>query len=377
MKACLGTVALLLLLAACTASPVIGDVSPKPTLKIAFFEEGPIEGAQAHVAPAYQGVRLALDLASADPSFPATLELDLFDDGGDPSTAIDQAQQVAADPAYIAAVAGPFWSEPPAVAQALSAAGIPTLSLSTLGPGSEAGWFRLVATIAEEGRAIASYTRGISSRICMFGDGSAYSTELANTVAARLGSAVLLRADITDPTSIPSTVNQVRSRRCLAVVWTGMGTEAALLKLGLVQANLGSLTFITGDGAKDPAFLSEAGAAGKDTITFCPCADLSTSRNMTAQRFIHNFQSSYGVPPGAFGVEGYDVGTMIVEAVASGASTRAAALAALRKGFPFRGLGNTYMVGASGELQRSSIHVRRYGDVGKRWLPAGSSSQVG
>ena len=40
-----------------------------------------------------------------------------------------------------------------------------------------------------------------------------------------------------------------------------------LLKLGLVQANLGSLTFITGDGAKDPAFLSEAGAAGKDTIT--------------------------------------------------------------------------------------------------------------
>ena len=78
-----GIVALLVVLAACTgSSSAVGTPSQRPTLKIAFFDDGSLEGAQAHVAPAYQGVRLALGLASADPSFPVVIELDLFDDGG-------------------------------------------------------------------------------------------------------------------------------------------------------------------------------------------------------------------------------------------------------------------------------------------------------
>jgi branched-chain amino acid transport system substrate-binding protein len=369
MNRALGTVALLVLLAACTGSSGDNGSSPRPTLKVAFFEDGSIEGAQAHVAPAYQGVRLALELASTNQWFPAIIELDLFDDGGDVATAIAQAQQVAADPSYVAAVVGPFFSEPPALSQALAGAGIPTLSLSTLGPNGGTDWFRVVATLAEEAGSIASYLRRLSSRICLIGDGSAYSTELAQGLSSDLGREIRLRTDILEPTEIPNAVDRVRSRGCTAVVWTGMGTGAALLKLALVQSNLGSLPFITGDGAKDPAFISEAGAAGKGTIAFCPCADLSTSTDMTAQRFIHNFQSSYGVAPGAFGVEGYDTGRMIVEAMSSDATTREATLAAVRRGFPFDGLANSYAMAATGELQGSSVHVKRYVDVGMRWLP--------
>ena len=71
-----------------------------------------------------------------------------MDTEGDAERALEFAEEVVADPSYVAAVVAPFWSEPPEVASALAGAGVPTFSLSPQSPSPEVGtqglWRRFV-----------------------------------------------------------------------------------------------------------------------------------------------------------------------------------------------------------------------------------------
>ena len=103
---------------------------------------------------------------------------------GDDSKASALAQSVVDDPSFVAAVIGPFWSEPTSVGALLDGAGIPTLSLSELGPSLAAqgwsSWRRVVAGLSGESAALAGAIRGSSRSVggtCVVGDGSSFSDE--------------------------------------------------------------------------------------------------------------------------------------------------------------------------------------------------------
>jgi branched-chain amino acid transport system substrate-binding protein len=189
-------------------------------------------------------------------------------------------------------------------------------------------------------------------------------------VAASTTAEVVLRSHAApeEPGS-PRMARAVSRSRCGVVVWGGSSTTGALVRRSLNQAGGRTIAFVGGDAIKDPIYLSVSGRTGLGTVAACPCADLSTSTALAAQRFIQDYQADFGLPPGAFAAEGWDVAGMFVSAFRAAAATKAEVLASLWGTDRFRGLANTYVFEPNGELVPGSARVRLFRDEGGRWIP--------
>ncbi|TMK65927.1 MAG: hypothetical protein E6G52_04415 [Actinobacteria bacterium] len=370
--------------AACTAvAPTPGPSStsrrPVVQLKVAFLEDLSSDEAATRSAPAFQGAKLAFDTAALGGGFPVSVELIGLDTGGDAATAAAAAREIVEDPSFVGTIAAPSLTEreQAAAGNVLDPAGVPTLTLSPLGPNlSKRGWTawrRTVAEVTLEGRAIAAFVDSVPSPrqgACVLGDGSPGSRALLGAVVASISTAVVLRWHTTaaEPASV-RVAGAVSNARCGVVVWGGSSTAGALVRLGLYEADRRRIAFVGGDAIKDPAYLSVSGRAGLGTVAACPCTDLSTSTDLASQRFIQDYQADYGLPPAAFSAEAWDAAGMIVRALRPGGTSRAEVLAALSEMDRYRGLAGTYVFQPDGELARGSARVHLYRDEGGRWIP--------
>jgi ABC-type branched-subunit amino acid transport system substrate-binding protein len=375
----------LIALASCTrgepgdpgASPSVSR--PQVNLKIAFLEDLSSDEAGVRAAPAFQGAKLAFDTAALGDGLPVSVELISVDTGGDAATAATAAREIVSDPAFVGAIGAPSLteSEQSAAGDLLDRGGLPTLTLSPLGPNlSSRGWTtwrRTVADVTMEGRAIAAFVDSAPSPrhgACVLGDGSSGSKSLLEAVAASTTSDVVLRwhTDATETGSL-RVARAVSRGRCGTVVWGGSSTVGGLVRRALREAGGPRISFVGGDAMKDPVYLTVAGRAGLGTVVACPCADLSTATDLASQRFIQDFQADFGVPPAAFAAEAWDAAGMFVRAFRAGATSAEAVLARLWGTERYRGLAGTYVFQPDGELSRSSARVRLYRDEGGRWIP--------
>jgi branched-chain amino acid transport system substrate-binding protein len=153
------------------------------------------------------------------------------------------------------------------------------------------------------------------------------------------------------------------------VVWGGTPAGGALLRLALVEAGMRSVRIFGGESLKDGSFVMTAGPRGRGTVAVCPCVDLSTSTDLRAQRFIQDYQSAFGVPPGPFAAEGWDVARMVLDALGSGARTREEVADAVFSSSSFDGLARRYAFASNGSLLDGAGAVRVYRDEGVRWVP--------
>jgi len=166
----------------------------------------------------------------------------------------------------------------------------------------------------------------------------------------------------------------VTASGCGVVVWGGFSAGAVALERHLVGIGLAEVHFVGDGGIKDATYLQVADRAGDGTVASCPCADVSTSTDLTAQRFTQDYQADFGLPPGSYAVEAWDVAHMYVDAFRSGADTPEEVLTFLQ-GIPFyQGLTSTYAFSPGGDLEPQTANVYLYEDEGGRWLllsPAG------
>lgn len=355
--------------------------SPVP-VKVAFFEDLTLPGSAQVVSPSSLALRLALTDAAERGAVPVLPEVTDLDTEGDPGRAAELAREVAADPAYVAAVAGPFWIEPVGVGDILDAAGIPTLSLSGLDPSLAdqgwRGWRRVVGGLARQVASLGSAVRGSprpATGVCLVGDGSAYARTVADLLGKDLGPDRLAASTtLADGTAVGDVVGRVARSGCSSVAWTGFAPGATLLRTGLTDAGLGAVSMVGTDAMKTDAFLSATSGEAEGTIVTCACVDLASSTRTAAGRFIHDFQSAYGAPPGVYGAEGWDVGGMLIRALASGASDRTGVARYLRAAGSFEGLANTYRFAPDGELEPGSGRVHVFRAEGVRWVPVGEAA---
>lgn len=371
--------------AACTRTTgQAATPSPSPVpVKVAFFEDLSVEGAAQLVTPSYLGLQLALAQATGRGRIPVVPEVVAMDTGGDPTTALQLADEVARDPSFVAAVIGPFWAEPGTVGTALARAGVPTLSLSGLGiaPSGREGesWRRMVAPLSREATSLASAVRGAprsSSGICLAGDGSGYSGALDTLLGARLRrGAVAATVAVRTATDLERAITRIDRSGCGVVAWTGYSAGATVLRTGLTEAGLSQVTLLGSAAAKADGYLATTAGAGDGTIVTCACVDLGFSTRPGAQRFIHDFQSEFGSPPGVFAAEGWDVGGMLVAAFDRGASTRGAVAAEIGQASSYRGLAGIYRFAADGELATRSQRIRAFRAEGLRWVPVGETDR--
>lgn len=381
--AVVGPLVCAILTAACTgAAPTTGPSATGARapvhLKIAFLEDQSSDEAAVRSAPAFQGAKLAFDTAALGDGLPVSVELIGVDTGGDAVTAAAAAREIVSDQAFVGAIAAPSLTEreQSAAGDLLDRGGLPTLALSPLGPNlSNRGWTawrRTVADVMMGGRAIAAFVDSVPSPrrgACVLGDGGSGSKAILAAVTASTTSDVVLRwhTEATETGSL-RVARAVSRARCGIVVWGGSSTVGALVRRALHGAGARRITFVGGDAMKDHVYLAVSGRTGLGTVAVCPCADLSTATDLASQRFIQDYQADFGVPPGAFTAEAWDVAWMFVQAFRGGAVTRAEVLRSMWSVDRFDGLANTYVFEPTGELALGAARIHLYRDQAGRWV---------
>ena len=369
-----------------SGAPATGtSVDPVP-VKIAVFEDLSNEDPVQLVTPSYLGLQLALTEGAV--GLPVSPQLVALDVQGDPVRALDLARQVAADPTYVAAVIAPFWAETKAVGDILNAARIPTLSLSALAPDLSSygwsAWRRLVPTQPRQADSLAALLASTANRVsgvCLVRDATSYATALSGLLKQRLKHLVAKVITISTAPGVTDAfgqaVAQIASAGCRTIAWTGFAASGALLRTTLSEAGLSGVTMYAADAVKDEGFLTLTGGSGNGTVVTCPCADLATSTDPAAQRFVHDYQSQFGSSPGVYGVEGWDLGSMLLTAFHAGASDKGAVATALQAVGQMRGLAGLYAWTSTGELSSSAVRVHTFVDRGQRWTPLATAPVTG
>lgn len=343
--------------ASSSADPTASPSAPTE-LAVAFIEDLSPEGALEHVLPAQQALELAFLTASTEEGTPP-VEVVAFDTGGDDAVAADVAREIAADPRFVAAVAAPGLVGQAELVDVLGDADVPVLSLSARGAieGARPGtWLRLVAPLEAQARALAegvSTMRAARRGVCVVAaapDGSTYARDVRRFLAEEL-----VVVDVDGSADLDGAT-------CGIALWTGAPEGGA----SLAPVAGGDPILVGGPGLRAPGFL-QLTAAADGTTAFCSCADVSTSLDLAAQRFIQDYQSEYGTAPGPGSVEAWDAAHVLIRALRDGGTTRADVVRSLAAVTLIDGLAGSFAL-RGGELAVPASAVRRYRVEGGRWV---------
>ena len=347
--------ALSTLLAACeTAAPAApaGPGSPAPEVKVAFVRDLSVPDADEHALPAMQAIRLAFETATLQDPTAAPVELEEFDLTQDSA----ELGSIDADPSYVGVIVAPGVNGDDAELDT----GLPVLSLSGLGAGDgRRAFLRMVAPLATVADTLAGRLRRSSA--CILSEDPP-PDPLFGLLSEALPGAT---ARTVDPSAAADVVGETG---CEVVIWAG-GPDSGAESAHVLQP-LG-VTFVGGDRLLDPDFLSTAGIAAEGAFALCACANVSTSTELAARRFIQDYQSEHGVAPGAYAVEGWDAAHLILRAAGADGITRALVARSLGGLTMVDGLEGTHRFRADGEPLEPRALLRLYRVDGGRWVQAG------
>ncbi len=272
------------------------------------------------------GVQLAIDKHNAaNPG--CQVQLKPFDTEGDPQKAIAIAPQIVDDAFTIGLVGPAFSGETKATGGVFAQAGLVAATASATNPTlSENGWptfFRGLANDGVQGPAVANYMKNTLGykKICVVDDSTDYGLGLAQAIRDTLGPVADVGCNISvkkGDKDFSAAAIQVKDVSPDAVFFSGYYAEAAPFAQQLKDGGV-TATFVSGDGTNEPEFVKQAGEASKDAILSCPCGPATGA-------FAEEYTKQFGQEPGTYSVEGYDLGTIMLKGIDSGAITRPALL---------------------------------------------------
>lgn len=300
------------------------------------------------------GVQLAIDQHNeANPG--CQVQLKKFDTEGDPQKATAIAPQIVDDQYTIGLVGPAFSGETKATGTVFDQAGLVATTASATNPTlSENGWrtfFRGLANDAVQGPSVANYlknTLGLK-KICVVDDSTDYGLGLATAVRETLGPVADSTCNISvkkGDKDFSAAVTQVKGANPDALFFGGYYAEAAPLVQQLRDGGV-TATFVSADGSKDQQFVDQAGESAKDALLSCPCGPASGT-------FAEEYKKKFNVEPGTYSTEGYDLGTILVKGIDSGAITRPALLDFVRN-YNGQGVARNYQWTPTGELTTNLI----------------------
>ena len=350
------------------SSPSSTQPSPPAEVAVAFIQDLSLEGSLDRTLPVLQAVELAFATASLSQNHPLNVDVVSFDTQGDPTAATEIAREISGDPAFVAAIAAPDLPGQAELVSELSAADVPLLSLSgrgSVGAAPPGTWLRIVAPLDAQARRVAQTAatlRPARTGVCLIAappDG----TTFARTVRRSL------------PHEVVEVVGAagVEEAGCGIVVWTGDAVAGAELVAALAEEAPPTPVLVGGPVLRDPRFLAIAEASAEGMISICPCTDVSTSLDLDAQRFIQDYQSEYGSPPGPYAVEAWDATHLLIRGLREAGPGRSGLVDWIGLQTEIDGLDHTYVV-EDGELADPESSVGRFRVRGGRWIEFDAST---
>jgi branched-chain amino acid transport system substrate-binding protein len=300
------------------------------------------------------GVQLAVDKHNAaNPG--CQVQLKTFDTEGDPQKATAIAPQIV-DDAFTVGLIGPAFSgETKATGGVFDQAGLVAATASATNVTlSQNGWrtfLRGLANDGVQGPSVANYLKNTlgSKKVCVVDDSTDYGLGLATAVRATLGPVAQGNCNVRvkkGDKDFSAAVTQVKGASPDAVFYSGYYAEAAPF---VQQLHDGGFTgkFVSADGVKDPEFVKQAGASSKDALLSCPCGPATGA-------FADEYTKKFNQDPGTYSTEGYDLGTIFLKGIDSGAITRPALLDYVHN-YSGQGVGRKYQWTPQGELTTNLI----------------------
>jgi branched-chain amino acid transport system substrate-binding protein len=302
------------------------------------------------------GAQVALDAHNAaNPD--CQVELKQFDTEGDPQKATQVAPQIIGDSSVLGLLGPAFSGETKATGATFAQAGLLTLTASATNPDLTGnGWptfFRGLANDAVQGPAVAKYMvkeLGYDT-VCVVEDNTDYGVGLAEQITQGLGSAAdpgcaaEVKAGDKD---FSAAVQLINGSDADAVFYAGYYAEAAPFVQQLRDGGV-TIPFIAADGANDPQFVTQAGSASAGAVLSCPCGP-------APEAFAATYEEAHGQPPGVYSTEGYDLMTIMLNAIDSGVTDRAGLVEHVR-GYSGDGLARTYEWDEKGELTSALVWI--------------------
>jgi branched-chain amino acid transport system substrate-binding protein len=335
------------------ADPAGDGKATCPPLSIAMA--GALNGPDAALGiNIVNGVQMAIDKHNeANPG--CQVQLKKFDTEGDPLKASSIAPQIVDDQYTIGLVGPAFSGETNATGDVFNQAGLVAATASATNVQlSEKGWrtfFRGLANDGVQGPSVANYLKNTlgHQKVCVVDDSTDYGLGLAQAVRETLGPVADPGCNISvkkGDKDFSAAITQIKGVSPQSVFFSGYYAEAApfvqQLKDGGVEA-----AFVSADGTKDPEFVKQAGEASKDALLSCPCGPATGG-------FAEEYSQKFGQEPGTYSTEGYDLGTILVKGIDSGAITREALLDYVRN-YNGQGVARNYQWTPEGELTTTLI----------------------
>ena len=324
---------------------------------VAIAMAGPLTGADAPFGTNVKdGAQLAIDQHNAaNPG--CQVELKAFDTEGDAQKATAIAPQIVGD-ASIVGLVGPTWSgETKATGAVFDQAGLAALTPSATNVAlADQGWktfFRGLSNDGVQGPALANYLKNVVGvkKACVVDDSTDAGLGQANAVRDTLGPIADSACNISvkkGDKDFSAAVTQIKGQSPDLVVYASYYSEAALLLQQLRDAGYTG-TFSGPDGLNDPQFVKSAGQAADGAILSCPCGPASGA-------FADEYTKKFGQAPGTYSLEAYDLATILLKGIDSGAVTREALLDYVRN-YSGQGVARMYQWTPNGELTSNMIWI--------------------
>ncbi|AHC26248.1 MULTISPECIES: branched-chain amino acid ABC transporter substrate-binding protein [Mycobacteriaceae] len=302
------------------------------------------------------GVQLAVDKHNAaNPG--CQVQLKTFDTEGDPQKASNIAPRIIEDQYTIGLIGPAFSGETKATGGVFDQAGLAAVTASATNVTlSENGWktfFRGLANDGVQGPSVANYLKNTlgHKKVCVVDDSTDYGLGLATAVRDTLGPVADSACNISvkkGDKDFSAAVTQINGAAPDSVFFGGYYAEAAPLVQQLRDSGFGG-TFVSADGSKDNEFVKQAGESAKGALLACPCGPATGS-------FAQEYTDKFGQEPGTYSTEGYDLGTILLKGIDSGAITRPALLDYVRN-YKGQGVAREYQWTPVGELTSTLIWV--------------------
>ncbi|GAA1970186.1 branched-chain amino acid ABC transporter substrate-binding protein [Catenulispora subtropica] len=337
----------------------------KPTLEIGV--QGPLSGDnQALGLNIEWGVKLAVQEANAKGDLPFTLAIKEGDDQGAQDKGADAANLLIQDKNVIGVV-GPAFSGPTAASGALyTAANLVEVSPSATRPSlTSSGYktfYRVVANDSVQGPAAADYIAKTlkATKAFVVDDKSQYGTGLSTAIVAQLkkdGVEVVTDSAPAKTQDYSQIASKVASSGAQAMYYAGYYSDAGVFAKALKTAGYTG-KMISGDGSKDPNFITTAGADAANGWQFtCPCLD--AGKDPKFADFAANYKKLSNADPGTYSIEGYDAANTIISVLKSlgtATPTRQAVADAVGK-VDYQGLSKEIKFTPTGDISGTSIYA--------------------